>query len=183
MFGGGSAWKLDEASGQYYLHNFLPEQPDLDWWNDEVRAEFDDILRFWFERGVAGFRIDVAHALVKDPALRDNPPLQPGDPPGWLRLGQRPIYNMGLPEAVDVHRRFRKVAQEFEPERLLLGETYVLDLAKLLQYIVPDGLQLCMNLVFLHAPVRSRRACSCRRGDRVQVSRRSDARLARVEPR
>jgi alpha-glucosidase len=152
VFGGGSAWTLDEANGQYYLHNFLPEQPDLDWWNDEVRAQFDDILRFWFERGVAGFRIDVAHALVKDKELRDNPPLQPGDPPGWLRLGQRPTYNMGLPEAVDVHRRFRKVAQEFEPERLLVGETYVLDLQKLLQYVVSDGLQLCMNLVFLHAP-------------------------------
>jgi alpha-glucosidase len=156
VFGGGPAWTLDEASGQYYLHNFLPEQPDLDWWNDEVRAEFDGILRFWFERGVAGFRIDVAHALVKDKELRDNPPLQPGDPVSWLRTGQRPTYNMGLPEAVDVHRRFRRVAQEFEPERLLVGETYVLDLQKLLQYVVPDGLQLCMNLVFLHAPFEAR---------------------------
>jgi alpha-glucosidase len=149
---GGDAWTLDPASGQYYLHNFLPEQPDLDWWNDEVRTAFDEILRFWFERGVAGFRIDVAHALVKDRELRDNPPSQPGDPPDWVRLGQRPEYNFGRPEAVDVHRRFRKVAREFEPERLLLGETYVLDLEKLLQYVVPDGLQLNMNLVFLHAP-------------------------------
>jgi alpha-glucosidase len=63
---GGPAWTFDEASGQYYLHNFLPQQPDLDWWNDEVRAAFDEIMRFWFERGVDGFRIDVAHALVKD---------------------------------------------------------------------------------------------------------------------
>jgi alpha-glucosidase len=149
---GGAAWTLDPASGQYYLHNFLPEQPDLDWWNDEVRAAFDEILRFWFERGIGGFRIDVAHALVKDRELRDNPPSQPGDPPGWVRLGQRPEYNFGRPEAVDVHRRFRKVAREFEPERLLLGETYVLDLEKLLQYVVPDGIQLNMNLVFLHAP-------------------------------
>jgi alpha-glucosidase len=69
-----------------------------------------------------------------------------------VRLGQRPEYNFGRPEAVDVHRRFRKVAREFEPERLLLGETYVLDLEKLLQYVVPDGIQLNMNLVFLHAP-------------------------------
>jgi alpha-glucosidase len=149
---GGGAWTLDPASRQYYLHNFLPEQPDLDWWNDEVRAAFDEILRFWFERGVAGFRIDVAHALVKDRELRDNPPAQRGDPPDWVRLGQRPEYNFGRPEAVDVHRRFRKVAREFEPERLLLGETYVLDLERLLQYVVPDGLQLNMNLVFLHAP-------------------------------
>ena len=53
---GGAAWTLDPASGQYYLHNFLPEQPDLDWWNEDVRAAFDDISRFWFERGISGFR-------------------------------------------------------------------------------------------------------------------------------
>ena len=149
---GGPACTFDEASGQYYLHNFLPQQPDLDWWNDEVRAAFDEIMRFWFERGVDGFRIDVAHALVKDKLLRDNPPTGPGDPPRWQQLGQWPKYNMGLPEAVDVHRRMRGIAREFEPERLLLGETYVLELEKLMQYVVPDGLQLCMNLVFLHAP-------------------------------
>jgi alpha-glucosidase len=149
---GGTAWTFDEESGQYYLHNFLPEQPDLDWWNDEVRAAFDDIMRFWFERGIDGFRIDVAHALVKDKLLRDNPPAGPNDPPRWQQLGQRPKYNMGLPEAIDVHRRMRRVAGEFEPERLLLGETYVLELEKLMQYVVPDGLQLCMNLVFLHTP-------------------------------
>jgi len=60
---GGPAWTLDEASGQYYLHNFLPYQPDLNWWNEDVRLAFDDILRGWFDRGVAGFRIDVAHVI------------------------------------------------------------------------------------------------------------------------
>jgi alpha-glucosidase len=149
---GGAAWTLDPASGQYYLHNFLPEQPDLDWWSEDVRAAFDDISRFWFDRGIAGFRIDVAHALVKDRELRDNPPSQPGDPPTWVRIGQRPEYNFGRPEAVDVHRRWRNVAQEFDPERLLLGETYVLSLDDLMKYVVSDGLQLCMNLAFLHAP-------------------------------
>ena len=72
IFGGGSAWELDETRGRYYLHNFAKEQPDLDWWNPEVRAEFERILRFWLERGVAGFRIDVAHGLVKDRELRDD---------------------------------------------------------------------------------------------------------------
>jgi alpha-glucosidase len=153
---GGAAWTLDSSSGQYYLHNFLPEQPDLDWWNEDVRAAFDDISRFWFERGISGFRIDVAHALIKDRELRDNPPAQPNDPPGWVRLGQRPEFNFGRPEAVDVHRRLRSVAQEFDPERLLLGETYVLSLDDLMKYVVPDGLQLCMNLVFLHAPFVAR---------------------------
>jgi alpha-glucosidase len=149
---GGSAWTLDPESGQYYLHNFLPEQPDLDWWSEDVRAAFDDILRFWFERDVAGFRIDVAHALVKDKLLRDNPPARADESPTWKRIGQWPKYSEGRPEAVDVHRRFRTVAQGFDPERLLLGETYVRELEKLMQYAVPDGLQLCMNLVFLHAP-------------------------------
>ena len=150
VFGGG-AWTLDPASGQYYLHNFLPEQPDLDWWNEDVRAAFDDISRFWFERGIAGFRIDVAHALVKDPELRDNPPPRPSAGPTEARLGQWAKYNMGLPEAVDVHRHMRRVAREFDPERLLVGETYVLELEELMTYIVADGLQLSMNLAFLHA--------------------------------
>lgn len=68
--GQGPAWTFDEATGQYYLHNFLPRQPDLNWWNEEVRGAFDDILRFWFDRGVEGFRIDVVHALIHDPQLR-----------------------------------------------------------------------------------------------------------------
>ncbi|HEX5949250.1 MAG TPA: alpha-amylase family glycosyl hydrolase, partial [Actinomycetota bacterium] len=78
---GGPAWTLDERTGQYYLHNFLAEQPDLNWWNEEVRDAFDDILRFWLDRGVAGFRIDVAHGIVKDRELRDNPALTEKDPP------------------------------------------------------------------------------------------------------
>src|SRR5450631_3734924 len=71
---GGPAWTLDDATGQYYLHNHLREQPDLNWWNEEVRDTFDDILRFWFDRGVDGFRIDVCNVIVKDADLRDNPP-------------------------------------------------------------------------------------------------------------
>ena len=149
---GGPAWTFDEQSGRYYLHNFLAKQPDLDWWNENVRDAFDEILHFWFERGVAGCRIDVAHALVNDPQLRDNPPARPTDSPAWQRAGQWPKYNMGLPEAVDVHRRWRGVAAEYDPERLLLGETYVLEVDKLMTYLVPDGLQLCMNLAFVHTP-------------------------------
>jgi alpha-glucosidase len=149
---GGPAWTFDEELQQYYLHNFLPEQPDLDWWNEDVRAAFDEILRFWFERGIAGFRIDVAHALIKDRELRDNPPARPTESPTWARIGQWPKYNLGLPEAVEVHRRMRAVADEFDPPALLLGETYVMELEKLMQYVVPDGLQLCMNFAFMHTP-------------------------------
>src|SRR5436190_23368257 len=114
-------------------------------------------MRFWFERGVAGFRIDVAHALVKDPQLRDNPPARPNAPPYEKRIGQWPKHNFGLPEAVDVHRRWRRVAEEFDPERLLLGETYVLELDHWQRYLVPDGLQLSMNFALLHVPFDAER--------------------------
>ncbi|HXH98351.1 MAG TPA: alpha-amylase family glycosyl hydrolase [Gaiellaceae bacterium] len=149
------SWTFVPEQGRYYLHNFLPQQPDLDWWNEEVRAAFDEILRYWFDRGVAGFRIDVPHALVVDLELRDNPPARPHEAPVWARVGQWPKYTFGLPEGVDVHRRWRRIAGEYDPERLLLGETYVLELDLLMQYVVPDGLQLCMNLPFLHAPFRA----------------------------
>jgi alpha-glucosidase len=149
---GGPAWTFDPRRGRSYLHSFLPQQPDLNWRNEDVRDAFDGILRYWFDRGVAGFRIDVAHALIKDAELRDNPPARPDEAPYWARVDQWPRYNFGLPEAVDIHRRWRRVADEYNPDRLLLGETYVLDLHVLMQYVIPDGLHLCMNLPFLHAP-------------------------------
>ena len=70
---GGSGWTFVPEVGQWYLHQFLPGQPDLNWWNPKVRQEFDKILRFWFDRGVAGFRIDTAGLIVKDKELRDDP--------------------------------------------------------------------------------------------------------------
>ena len=71
---GGSAWAWHEPTRQYYLHNFLASQPDLNWWDPAVHEAFAQILRFWLDRGVDGFRIDVAHGLYKDAKLRDNPP-------------------------------------------------------------------------------------------------------------
>ncbi|MGZ5302231.1 MAG: alpha-amylase family glycosyl hydrolase, partial [Actinomycetota bacterium] len=94
----GPAWTLDDATGQYYLHNFLPAQPDLNWWDDGVRAAFDAILRFWFERGVAGFRIDVAHGIVKDRDLRDDPETTADDHPLIQRRGLRQEFSMNRPE-------------------------------------------------------------------------------------
>jgi len=150
---GGPAWTMDPVTRQYYLHNFLPTQPDLNWWNEEVREEFDRILRFWFDRGAAGFRIDVCHKIVKDRELRDNPPSEPGDHPYVARFGQRKVYNSERPEAHDVLRRWRAVAEEYDPPRLLLGETYVLDVERLKPfYGNGDELQLAFNFVFLHAP-------------------------------
>jgi alpha-glucosidase len=150
---GGPAWTLDPVSRQHYLHNFLPSQPDLNWWNEDVREEFDRILRFWFDRGAAGFRIDVCHAIVKDRELRDNPPAEPGDHPYVTRFGQRKVYNAERPEAHDILRRWRAVAEEYDPPRLLLGETYVLDVERLRPFYGDgDELQLAFNFVFLHSP-------------------------------
>jgi alpha-glucosidase len=148
---GGSAWGLDEASGRYYLHNFLESMPDLNWWNDGVQAEFERILRSWFDLGVAGIRIDVAHALVHDQELRDNPPSRPDDRETERRLGQLMAYSMNRPEVLDVYRRWRDLAGGYDPERLLLGETYVVDLDRLATFYEGDGLHLGMNFAFVHA--------------------------------
>jgi alpha-glucosidase len=150
---GGPAWTWDQATEQYYLHNFLAEQPDLNWWNDEVADAFDDILRFWFDRGVAGFRIDVANGIVKDRELRDNPEVEEDDDPRIRALGVRPIYNMNRPEVHDVLRRWRKLADGYEPGRLLLGETWVLDLDPLARFYGSgtDELHLAMNFPFVFA--------------------------------
>jgi alpha-glucosidase len=147
---GGPAWT--QKDGRWYLHNFAAGQPDLNWWNEEVRAEFDRILRFWFDRGVAGFRIDVAHGLVKDKLLRDNPPATRDDPPPIRRFGQRQVYNSRRPEVHDVFRRWRSIAEEYDPPRVLLGETWVLELADWAAfYGADDELQLAFNFLMATA--------------------------------
>jgi alpha-glucosidase len=149
---GGPTWTFDETTGQYYLHNFLPEQPDLNWWNDEVRDEFDRILRFWFDRGVAGFRIDVVHMVVKDALLRDNPPATDDD--HWMvqLTGQRQVYNGNRPEVHDIIRRWRAVADSYDPPRILVGETHVFDTDTLASfYGAGDELDLAFNFLLLHS--------------------------------
>ncbi|HYG73077.1 MAG TPA: alpha-amylase family glycosyl hydrolase [Actinomycetota bacterium] len=150
---GGSAWTLDERTGEYYLHNFLDEQPDLNWWNDDVRDEFEDIIRFWFDRGVAGFRIDVAHGLVKDRHLRDNPPTTEDDPGPIRRQGQRHVYSMNRPETHEILRSWRAISDATSPRRVLIGETWVFDLDALARYhgAAGDQLHLCFNFPFAFA--------------------------------
>jgi alpha-glucosidase len=142
LFGGGSAWTLDPERGRYYLHNFAAEQPDLDWWNPEVRAEFERILRFWFDRGIAGFRIDVAHSLIKDRELRDEP-----DPDGER------VFSMNRPETHEILRDWRRVADGYEPPRALVGEAYVLDFAAWASFYGSgsDELHLAFNFALVHA--------------------------------
>jgi alpha-glucosidase len=144
-FGGGPAWTLDQATGQMYLHSFLPEQVDLDWWNEEVREAFDDVFRFWLDRGVAGFRLDVAHAIVKDRELRDLPE------------GSDTAVGVDLDETFAVLRRWRKVADAYDGDRLLLGETWVMELDRLAGFYGrgDDQLHLAFNFPFVFSPLEA----------------------------
>jgi alpha-glucosidase len=150
---GGPAWTLDETTGQYYLHNFLPEQPDLNWWSEDVRREFDDIVRFWWDRGVAGFRIDVCNMIIKDAQLRDNPPATEDDPFIMQMFGQRPRYTSNRPEVHDVLRHWRHLADGYDPGRVLLGETNVEALDTLASFYGSgdDELNLAFNFPFLES--------------------------------
>lgn len=144
---GASAWTLDRSSGQYYLHNFLEWQPDLNWWNPEVHEEFLRIIRFWLERGVAGFRIDVAHGLYKDDQLRDDPPAPPGI---GAPYGVQGVYSKYRPETHGVYREWRRLADDYSSQPVLLGETWVLDPAVMADYYgLGDELHLALNFGFL----------------------------------
>jgi alpha-glucosidase len=152
---GAPAWAWHQPTGQYYLHNFLPSQPDLNWWEPRVHAEFAEILRFWLDRGVAGFRIDVAHGLYKDAELRDNPP-ETQDAPMAGRFGLQPVYNANRPQTHGVYRDWRRIADSypagFPGARLLLGETWVADPARLAAFYGDgDELQLAFNFPFVFA--------------------------------
>ncbi len=131
-FFGGPAWTLDEASGQYYLHQFLPSQPDLNWRNPAVRQAMFDVLRFWMRRGVDGFRVDVIWLLAEDERFLDepvNPEWQPGD---IEHSSVQHIYTQDQPETHAYIREMRAVLDEFE-DRMMVGEIY-LPVEQLLPY-------------------------------------------------
>ena len=151
---GGPGWTLDETTGQYYFHNHLADQPDLNWWNEEVRDAFDGIFRFWCDRGVAGFRIDVCNGIIKDAELRDNPPATEDDRFDTQMFGQRFVYNVNRPEVHEVLRRWRRLADGYDEPRLLIGETPV-PLDTLAEYYGDgsDELGLAFNFDFIDAPL------------------------------
>ena len=142
---GGPAWTLDEASGQYWCHLFLPEQPDLNWRNEEVQEAFDDIFRFWCQQGVDGFRLDVAHALMKHPDFPDNPMIaepQPG-------MGARGIFNcfehrydLDQDDNVQIFRRWHDVVAP----ALLLGEIFITEGHRFARYVSEGALDAAFHL-------------------------------------
>ena len=132
-FFGGPAWTFDPLTGQYYLHQFVSKQPEFNYRNPAMRAAMLDAMRFWLDKGVDGFRVDVIWLMIKDALLRDEPPAPnfSGENPHW---GLEHIYTANLPEVHEVIREMRAVVDEYGPgERVMVGEIY-LDIDQLMHY-------------------------------------------------
>jgi alpha-glucosidase len=143
---GGPGWTLDPTTNQYYYHFFYAQQPDLNWRNPAVKDAMFDVTRWWYDRGVAGFRLDAVDTLFEDPKLKDNPVL-----PGSNKLGNPNmdnVYNTKLPEVHDVLRGLRKVADQHSA--VLIGETWTKDVSELKRYYGGHNneLQMPMDLMF-----------------------------------
>jgi len=147
MFGG-PAWEPDDTTGQLYLHSFLKEQPDLNWRNPELVEAMHDVLRFWLDRGVDGFRIDVIHRIAKDAALRDNPPA-PGSLYTWGN--QRHDHDENHPDIHAELRALRAITDSYR-ERMLVGEIGLPPKEVATYYGDGDELHLGFNFAFLHCP-------------------------------
>lgn len=144
---GGSAWQWDPKTSQYYYHFFYVQQPDLNWRNPAVEQAMLDVTRWWYRRGISGFRLDAVDRLYEDPQLRDNPLL-----PGTNAFGQRnedELYDRNLPEVHDAMRALRKVADAHDA--VLIGETWTTDVAQLKGYYGQhdDEINMPMDLMFI----------------------------------
>ena len=149
---GGSAWEWDEATGQYYLHAFLKEQPDLNWRNPEVREAMLDVMRFWFDRGVDGFRIDVLWHMIKAEGLPDNPP-NPDYRTGMGEMHQvLQLHSTDQPEVHEIAADMRRMADDYG-DRVLIGEIY-LPVEELVTYYGSNlsGVHLPFNFQLIDAP-------------------------------
>ena len=161
---GGAAWtrvtEADGTAGQWYLHLFDTTQPDLDWSNPEVRAEFESVLRFWLDRGVDGFRVDVAHGMVKEAGLPDWDGTSAmiegahegtaGSEDGSTGAGSRgPMWDQ---EGVhDIYRSWHQVLAEYDGDRAMVAEAWVEPVSRLARYVRPDEMQQAFNFSFLTA--------------------------------
>jgi alpha-glucosidase len=149
---GGSAWEFDEASGEWYLHSFLREQPDLNFRNPEVVEAMHKVIRFWLDRGVDGFRVDVVAQMIKDSRFRDNPEVPAGQQLSQLeRLVYEQRYSSDQPEVHDIIRGFRRVLDRYR-DRMMVGEVWPRDPRSLADYLRPDELQQAFNFRFLFSP-------------------------------
>jgi alpha-glucosidase len=145
----GPAWTWDDETGQWYLHQFLPQQPDLNWANPEVVEAMHGVMRFWLDRGVDGFRIDVVHGLGKDPDLPDDPPETNGLP--HSAINDRPETHPRL-------REMRNLVDSYPGDRLILGEVFLLSTEQVAEYYGDgDELHLSFNFPPLFTPWSARR--------------------------
>lgn len=149
---GGSAWEWDADTGQYYLHAFLKEQPDLNWRNPELRAAMMDVLRFWFDRGIDGFRIDVLWHIVKAQDFADNPPNPDWRPGRTERDRVIQTHSTDQPEAHAISAEFRALADEYGTQtgngRVLIGEIFLPNHAHARWYGTPDRPQVHLPFNF-----------------------------------
>jgi alpha-glucosidase len=153
---GGPAWRLDPTTGQYYFHAFLAKQPDLNWRNPELRKAMHGVLRFWLDRGVDGFRVDVIYHIVKDDQFRDNPRnpnYKPGQNPHHEFLA---TYITDRPEVHDVIAEMRDVVDAY-PDRMLVGEVY-LPVERLVTYYGSrgEGVHMPFNFQLITMPWNAR---------------------------
>jgi alpha-glucosidase len=143
---GGPAWtrvtEPDGSPGEWYLHLFAPEQPDFNWANADVRTEFEEVLRFWFDRGADGVRIDSAALLSKDGRL---PEVSPDEPPG----PQHPYSDRD--DVHEIYRSWRRLAEQYQ-ERVLIGEIWIPDAVRLARYVSPGELHTVFNFPYLSCP-------------------------------
>jgi len=144
---GGPAWTRAHDGTEWYLHLFTPEQPDLNWQNPDVHAEFESILRFWLDRGVDGFRIDVAHGLVKDPELPDL-----GDSPAKVPSGPGQHPHWDRDEVQNIYRAWRRVADGYAGDRAFVAEAWVDGPERLVRYVDTGCLHTTFNFDFLQCP-------------------------------
>ncbi len=144
---GGKGWQYDEATGQYYFHMFVKEQPDLNWRNPAVYQKMMDVFRFWLDRGVDGFRLDVFNEYYKDDQFRDNPPKLGIRPFEW----QKHIYDVNRPEMIGAIKDIRKILDDY-PERYVVGETFIASTEQAAQYCGEGKLHANFDFNFLQCP-------------------------------
>jgi alpha-glucosidase len=142
---GGPAWTR-VGDGQWYLHLFAPEQPDLNWENPEVHAEFESILRFWLDRGVDGFRVDVAHGMVKAPGLPDI-----GRTGQTSMLGTEVLPYFDQDGVHEIHRAWRRLLDSYGDDRIGVAEAWAPTPERLARYVRPDELHQAFNFHYLQA--------------------------------